>query len=289
MLWKSRMNHSEGYVKRIIKVLIYIEDHFEEEMTREELAKVCDLSPFYFHRIFHKVVGEPVNKYVRRLRLERAAMQLRYTAQPITTIAMDSQYDTPSAFTRAFKQAIGHCPKHYRSLYKEVNAMSKTISDLPSIEPDKIEKIGNLDLFSIRRLGKYAEAAGLAWHQLHCFIAEAQLDQSQQRYIGIPHDDPSVTSEEKLRYDACILAPKGVQATGEVSQQTLKGGKCAIFTLIGSYDGMDEIYDRIFLKWLPDSKESFDDTRPSFHEYFNCEFVQTDPSKLITKIYIPIR
>jgi len=94
------------YVKRILKVLIYIEDHIEEEISIEELAKVSCHSPFHFHRIFHMVVGETVYKYVRRLMLEKAASKLRYTERPITDIAMDTQYDTPSAFTRAFKQTI---------------------------------------------------------------------------------------------------------------------------------------------------------------------------------------
>ena len=101
------MDYSEDYVKRILKVLIYIEDHIDEEISIERLAKVSRHSVFHFHRIFHMVVGETVYKYVRRLRLEKAASKLRYSEHPVTDIAMDTQYDTPSAFTRAFKQAIG--------------------------------------------------------------------------------------------------------------------------------------------------------------------------------------
>lgn len=67
------MDHSEDYVKRILKVLIYIEDHVEEEMTLDELAKVACLSPFHFHRLFQAIVGETLYKYAKRLRLEKAA------------------------------------------------------------------------------------------------------------------------------------------------------------------------------------------------------------------------
>lgn len=282
------MNHPQDYVKKVLKVLIYIEDHIEEEMMIEDLAKIACQSPFHFHRIFHMVIEETVYKYVRRLRLEKAAMKLRYTDQPITEIAMDSQYDTPSAFTRAFKQCIGKSPRDYRTLYKEVNAMTRKITELPKISPDKIEAIEDLDLLFIRRFGKYTESASQAWVSLHAFIIENHLDRAKLRYFGISHDDPGVTSEDRLRYDACILAPKSIQAKGEVGKQILKGGKYAIFTHNGSYAGINETFDRIFLKWFPDSKETFDETRSCFAEYFNIEFAKTDESKLVTKIYIPI-
>lgn len=282
------MDNSEDYVKRILKVLIYIEDNIEEDLSLKELAKVSCQSPFHFHRIFHMVAGESVYKYIRRLRLEKAATKLRYTENPITHIALDSQYDTPSAFTRAFKQAIGHSPRNYRTLYKEVNAMRKKIAELPKISLDKIVKTENLDLLFIRKLGDYSESGPQAWQSMHAFIDENHLDRTKMRYFGITHDDPDVTTEEKLRYDACILAQKNVQPTGNVSRQILKGGKYAVFTHHGSYDTIDEIYDRIFFKWLPDSKENIDEMRPCFAEYFNTEFVKTDPSKLVSKIYIPL-
>jgi AraC family transcriptional regulator len=234
------------------------------------------------------VVGETVYKYVRRLRLEKAASKLRYTEHPITDIAMDTQYDTPSAFTRAFKQSIGHSPRNYRTLYKEVNAMNKKISELPKISPERIGKTEDLDLLFIRKLGDYSESGPQAWESMHAFINENHLDKTKIRYFGITHDDPNVTTEDKLRYDACILAPKSIQPSGSVGRQVLKGGKYATFTHNGSYDEIDQTYDRIFFKWLPDSKENLDETRPCFAEYFNVEFVKTDQSKLVTKIYIPL-
>ncbi len=69
----------------------------------------------------------------------------------------------------------------------------------------------------------------------------------------------------------------------------LKGGKYAIFTHHGSYDGLEEAFNRIFLKWLPDSKEIFDESRAVFCEYFNMEHVRTEPAKLVTELYIPLK
>ena len=280
------MNHSEEYVKRMLKVLIYIEDHIEDDLSMDELAKVACYSPFHFHRIFQAIVGETVHKYVRRLRLERAAGRLLHTKQPVTEIALETNYDTPSAFTRSFKQYMGKSPKNYRALYKEVNSMTKKINELPMIKPDKIEKIPDLNLFFIRRVGN--SATENAWKAMVAYIKDNQLDRSRMRYFSISHDDPQVTSEDRLRLDACIQTSQEVPMKGEISQQILKGGKYAIFAHHGPHTGIQGVCDRIFLRWLPDSKENFDDVRPVFCELFNLEYMDVDESKLITKIYIPL-
>ena len=45
------MDQAEDYVKRILKVLIYIEANIDEELTLEGLANLACFSPFHFHRV----------------------------------------------------------------------------------------------------------------------------------------------------------------------------------------------------------------------------------------------
>jgi len=273
------------YVKRILKVLIYIEEHIDEEMTLEQLAKIACYSPYHFHRIFQAIVGETAHKYVKRLNLEKAANKLRFTSQPVTDIALDASYDTPSAFTKAFKQNMGKSPKSYRTLYA---AVTQKIKEYPMIQPETIEKnIPDLNLLFVRRCGGYAKSSKEAWETIITFINESHLDKSKLRYFGISRDNPQVTSEDKLRYDAAILAPQAKEK-GEVGRQVLKGGKYAIFKHQGPYTGLEDAFNKIFLKWLPDARETFDETRPVFCEYLHMEYVKTDPAKLVTKLYIPL-
>lgn len=131
----------EEYVKRILKVMIYIEENIDEAFTLESLAKIACYSPFHFHRVFQAIVGETVHGYVKRLRMQTAAGKLRYTGQPVTEIALDANFETPSAFTRAFKQFMGSSPRNYRSLNAAVNTMTQKIKELPMIKPDKIENL----------------------------------------------------------------------------------------------------------------------------------------------------
>ena len=283
------MSLIQDYAKRIIKVLIYIEDHIDEEITMNDLAKVACHSPFHFHRIFQAIVGETVHKYVRRLRVEKAAGRLCYTNDPVTEIALDASFETPSAFTRAFTQCMGKSPRNYRLLYKEVNRMNKKINNLPAIQPDAIQKLPELHLHFIRRHGNYTTSSREAWKAMVAFIHANKLDKSNMRYFSISHDDPQITSEDKLRFDACILTSQKIEETGGIGRQILKGGKYAIFTHKGPYDDLEVAIDRIFLKWLPESKDSFDGARSIFFELFNVEYAGTaNEDKLITKIHIPV-
>ncbi len=201
------MDQAEEYVRRVLKVMIYIEENLDEELTMEELSKVACYSPFHFHRIFQAIAGETVHRYVKRLRMQTAAGKLRYTDRSVTEIALDANFETPSAFTKAFKQFMGSSPKNYQSLYAAVDIMTQKIKELSMIKPDKIEKsLPDMHLLFIRRYGNYIQSPWSAWQAMIGFINEKRLDRSKMRYFGISHDDPQVTSEDKLRYDAAILA-----------------------------------------------------------------------------------
>src|SRR5262245_37587423 len=67
----------EDYRRRMLSVLVHIQQHLDDELTLEELARVASFSQFHFHRLFRGLIGESVKEHVRRLRLERAAHQLR--------------------------------------------------------------------------------------------------------------------------------------------------------------------------------------------------------------------
>lgn len=281
------MDQTEESIKRIIKVMIYIEENIDKELTIEELAKIACYSSFHFHRIFQAIIGETIHRYVKRLRMQNAAGKLRYTDRSVTEIALDASFETPSAFTKAFKQFMGSSPKNYRSLHTAINTMTQKIKELPMIRPGKIENLPDLHLLFIRRYGNYTKSPWEAWQAMIAFINESKLERKNIRYFGISHDDPQITSEDKLRYDAAIFAPSGKEK-GEIGSQILKGGKYAIFTHEGPYEGLEDIFNRIFLKWLPNSQEHFDESRSVYCEYFHMEYAKKAPEKLVTQIFIPL-
>lgn len=284
------MTPAEEYFKRIFKVLLYIETHLDKKMTLDELASIACYSPFHFHRVFQIVVGERLHEYIKRLRLEKAAARLLFSDTPITEIALDAQYDTPSSFSRAFKQLKGHAPKDFRKMNVFIETINQKIKEISMIEPKKIEKdLKPFEVIFIRELGDYQVAPRKAWMRMLDYAKAQQLDLSKARRFGVAHDNPEVTEEEKLRFDACLQVGSRSSFRSEIEQQKLGEGSYAVFEHVGPYETLDETFSRAFLKWFPQSKKKYDDTRVIFCEYLNMELVLTEPEKLKTDIYIPIQ
>ena len=94
----------EEYISRINRVFDYVERNIGQEMSLERLAGVANFSAFHFHRIFHAMVGETLNQFVQRVRVERAASQLVVNPKKsITEIALDCGFSSSAAFARVFE------------------------------------------------------------------------------------------------------------------------------------------------------------------------------------------
>jgi AraC family transcriptional regulator len=176
-----RPDTEQDYHERILKVLIHIQDHLDQAVSLEELASVTCFSPYHFHRIFKVMVGESVMEHVRRLRLERAAWQLKLSDQPVTRVAFDAGYETHEAFTRAFRAMFGEPPKRFREQHRAVPLQASPshvhyrpdgrLTDFkPVMKGDgpmdvRIEKIEPIRVAFIRRVGPYTEV-GPTWEKL---------------------------------------------------------------------------------------------------------------------------
>ena len=62
----------QEYVGRINRVIDYIRTDLTGDLRLETLAQVANFSPYHFHRVFRAMVGETVNTYIRRVRMQRA-------------------------------------------------------------------------------------------------------------------------------------------------------------------------------------------------------------------------
>jgi AraC family transcriptional regulator len=107
---------AQDYTKCIDAVQQYIREHIDEPLNREVLAAVANFSVSHFHRIFTGSVGENIATYVRRVRLERAALKLRIGAVDIMEVALAAGYKTHAAFGKAFRQRYGLSPSEFRQL-----------------------------------------------------------------------------------------------------------------------------------------------------------------------------
>src|SRR5437667_1949848 len=99
---------NDHYYDRVNRVLDYIGQRLDGELSLTRLSGIGCFSPFHFHRIFQGVTGETLNSHVRRVRLERAAVLMKATPQKrITDVALEVGFAGTAEFSRAFTNHFG--------------------------------------------------------------------------------------------------------------------------------------------------------------------------------------
>ena len=110
----KQRNPQQSYRDRVARVVAAIVSDPIAAHTLDELAALAHFSPFHFHRIYRGITGETVAATVRRLRLARAAQMLAAGDESVTQVGMAVGYDSPQAFSRAFREFTGIAPRAFQ-------------------------------------------------------------------------------------------------------------------------------------------------------------------------------
>jgi AraC family transcriptional regulator len=289
----------QDYKRRLVRVLGHIQQHLDEPLRLGELAGLACFSPYHFHRIFKGMVGESVKEYVRRLRLERAASQLKLGSAAVIEIALDAGYESHEAFARSFKAYFGASPSLFRRIRRpHIERVSSGIHYRPGETVQRfrtlrrgetmnveIQQMKPMRVAFLRHVGPYGEV-GVTWDRLLTLMGKDGYLGGNTMMLGICHDDPEVTPPSKVRYDACVTVGDDYQPTGDIQVQVVAGGEYARTTHTGPYNGLGRTYTEFLGQWLPRSGRELRDA-PCFEVYLN-DPQSTDPEDLLTDIYAPL-
>jgi AraC family transcriptional regulator len=296
-----RSQTEQAYKERLLQVLVYIQQHLDEAIALDDLARVAHFSPYHFHRLFRGMVGESAMEHIRRLRLERAAHRLKLSDQPVTQIALDAGYETHEAFTRAFRAMFDESPSQFRQTHQALPSRS-TPSGVHFVPDGKvaefqfsktagqpldarIERIAPRRVAFIRHVGPYCEV-GTAWGGLMSWAGRQGLLNQRPNILGIVHDDPEITPAEKIRYDACLVVGEHVKPEGEIGVQEVGDGDYAVATHCGPYVNLGETYARLCGQWIPASGREMR-FAPGFEVYRNSPR-DAAPAELLTDVCVPL-
>lgn len=92
----------------------YIELNYEKEINRKDLSALVFLNPDYMDRVFKEQEGISVNRYINKVRMEKAQLLLEKTQMQVLEIADKVGYSSLSNFNMQFKQYCGLSPNQYR-------------------------------------------------------------------------------------------------------------------------------------------------------------------------------
>ena len=96
------------------RVIDFIEDNLEGDLSLQAMAAEVDISPLYLARAFKAAVGQSPHQYVLARRIERAKELLRNTDLPVVDVALSSGFSSQSHLSHWFIRQIGVSPAMYR-------------------------------------------------------------------------------------------------------------------------------------------------------------------------------
>lgn len=104
---------------RLRRLMAYIEEHLEQELSLIELAAVAGVSASHLKTLFRRSTGQPVHQYVMRQRVERARQLLERGKLPISQVALDAGFAHQSHLARCMRRILGVTPAALRRTHAD--------------------------------------------------------------------------------------------------------------------------------------------------------------------------
>lgn len=297
-------SNADAYFARFRRVLEHVDEHLEDELSVERLAKVAAFSKFHFHRQFSQLFGLGVLPYVRLRRLKRAAYQLAFRGpdgggRPLSvlSIALGAGYDGPEAFARAFKKCFGVSPSEFRKQprWEVWEATYEPIGQLRRLHMKPVHRAEDVRIVDfpetkVAALEHRGDPARLG-HSVRTFIAWRKANGPSPRVsatFNIAYDDPEMEDKANFRFDICAATSRDVAPNEQgVVSKVIAGGRCAVLRHVGSEDTFPESIRWLYAEWLPTSGEDLRDA-PLFFQRVSF-FPDVPEHEAITDVFLPLR
>lgn len=281
-----------NYSARIDRVIDFIGQHLDEELTLEQLAEVACLSSYHFHRLFTVYTGTSLQAYIKWLRLKRAAHQLIVHKEVvIIQIALDAGYESHESFSRAFKQACGQSPSAFRR-----HANWQAWEQSPYSLPIRGEKIVNIEIKELpaKRLAVIEHRGdparlSVTLDKLLSWAKAQSIDVMPKpgEAFGYAYEDPRYVDPEAFRFDMALSVPQNFVLDDQVIERELPAGRYAVFTYKGPRKLIGDDISQFCRNWLPDSGEELADL-PTLFCYHTFDY-EVAESEQVTEVRVLLK
>lgn len=252
MDWLDRMNMA----------IDYIELNLTDRISYDQAAQIACCSTYHFQRMFSSITDVPLSEYIRRRRLTLAAFELQTSNIKVIDVALKYGYESPEAFSRAFKKLHGIMPTSARDIGVSLKAFPKMTFSI-SIKGDtamnyRIEQRDAFDVF-----GVYTEVSvnqETAFDQVPLFFKRCDDDGTTDtinNLLGRFDDNFTISalydySETSFKYMLCNFLPKGLSIPPRFTKLSVPASTWVIFD--APEFEMQSIWKRIFSEWFPTSE-----------------------------------
>lgn len=281
------------WIEAMNKAVEFLEINITEKLDIEKVAKIALSSTFHFQRMYHMITGVTVAEYIRRRRLTLAAQDI-ISGQKIIDVAYKYGYESPEAFTKAFRKMHGINPSAAREPGASLKAYPK-LSFHISIKGEKDMNYKIIEKESFEVVGKQRKittAGGENFKLVPEFWDDCMKDGSYQwissragklGVLGICKDLHNFN--EGFNYMIGIEKIKETLPKGFISA-TIPAATWAVFESIGPLpEAIQDVTRRIFSEWMPSTGYQHD----CAPELEVCPEGDINSSDYRCEVWIPIK
>jgi AraC family transcriptional regulator len=270
----------------------YIESHLTDEISYDRAAQIACCSTYHFQRMFSYITGVPLSEYIRRRRLTLAAFELQTGDCKVIDAALKYGYESPEAFSRAFKKLHGVMPVAARTIGVSLKAYPRMTFHI-TIKGDVEMNYRIINREAFRVFGVYTEIsrdAEKAFEQVPQFFRKCDEDlvpDEINALLGRFNDNHTISalydySENTFKYMLCNFLPKGLAIPDKFTILDVPATTWAVFDA-PNYD-IQTLWRRIWSEWFPASEyESV--AGISFEMYYGL----ASHGNVFGEIWIPVK
>lgn len=289
---------SSAYDGKLNDAIQFIDSNLESPLSLEKISSEVGASKFHFLRQFSAFFGIGVYDYIKLGRLKRASYELAFRkGRRVIDVALSNGYESPEAFSRAFKQIFGRSPSSFRrspdwlAWHVTFQALTVPRRNLMSASfvPPNVEII-NFPRTSVMAFEHRGDPVGIGdsvrefieWRKQH------RLPPHKFSTYNIFYDDPGSCPPNEYKLDICVASSGPVKEEGQrIVPKVIPEGRCAKIRLVGSDTMMGAGIKHLYSHWLPNSGEELRDF-PLFVQRVKF-FPDVAENEAITDVFLPIR
>ncbi|WP_332645288.1 AraC family transcriptional regulator [Lysinibacillus sp. 54212] len=284
-----------NWIESIQKAINFIEENLLEEITLEHIATEANSSLFHFQRTFTILTDMSITDYIRRRRLTIAAQELMSTDTKIIYLALKYGYESPEAFTKAFRKQHNVTPSKARKKQGTLQAFNRLVIQVKLkgaepmkykiVEKEKFQVVGMKRTYNWEK-GENTNGIPLFWDEINGAGMDKKLIKLNNGEIngvlGVCVSDKN----NKALIDYWIA----VDHEGDVPENMLSieipSSKWVVFEVHGPMpEAMQNTWKQIYSEWFPSNPYEPAGT-PELEVYSDEDPYKPD---LYSEIWIPIK
>jgi len=282
MDWLEKMNNA----------MDYIEANLANEVSYDKTARIACCSTYHFQRMFAFITNVPLSEYIRRRRLTLAAFELQTSGIKVIDAAYKYGYESPEAFSRAFKNLHGVMPISARDKGTPLKAYPKMTFSI-SIKGDtemnyRIEQREAFEVFGVS--GVISPDMEQAFADVPQFCRKCDEDGTVKRmnellgrfsdsYLNAALYDHN---DSGFKYMICCYTPKAASIPKDFTRLNVPAQTWVVFS--EPKGEMQNLWRRIYSEWFPTS-EYEQAEGPAFEMYYG----QASHQNGFGEIWIPVK